>query len=197
MTFFDQIYQMLFATDQHIQVKEVLERTRNEKIIFARWCQNPKTPEFLGHIFKNYHYYKSGITSQQLDIHLLDSVGANGFALIQHQSFDKYALICLMEWIKSKILAKNYNLQSAERHISDKKTFVETLERYYFKPDIHAQAMAGEICNQQFGNITLEYIKTDNKPQYLKIMASFYQDRLFTTVLSFDELCAYLFREEK
>ncbi len=198
MTFFDQIYNMLFSSDKPLQVKEVLERTQNEKSIFEQWRQHVDTKLLLEKIFKNYHYQKSKMNSQQLEIHLLESVGANGFALMQHKSFDKYTLICIMEWVKSKILAKNYNLQSAERKVTEKNTsnentFVETAERYYFKPDIHAQAMAGEICNQQYGNITLEYIKINNQPQYLKILATFYQDRLFTIALPFDDFCKEVF----
>ncbi len=202
MTFFDQIYNMIFASEKPLEVKEILERTRHEKITFARWNQNPNSKVLLEKIFKHYHYQKSGIKSQQMDIHLLNFTGANGFALMQNKDFDKYTLICIMEFLKTKILSRAYLLQSAERHISEKSsdksnpnanTFVETLERYYFKPDIHAQAMAGEICNQQYGNITLEYIKTDNKPQYLKVLVTFYNDRLFTVPLAFDDFLKEMF----
>lgn len=211
MTFFDQIYNLLFVSDKPLQVKETLERTRHEKITFARWQQHTNTKPLLEKIFKNYHYQKSGINSKQMDIHILQSVGANGLAIMQDKNFDKYTLICVMEFLKTKILSKRYTLQSAERHVTEKNftqknnnenatfsqnSFVETLERYYFKPDIHAQAMAGEICDQQYGNITLEYIKTDNTPQYLKILVTFYQDRLFTPALPFDDFLKEVFLGE-
>jgi hypothetical protein len=42
-------------------------------------------------------------------------------------------------------------------------------------------------ANQRYGNIMIELVTFNEKPQYIKLMANIYQDRLFTEALNFDD----------
>jgi hypothetical protein len=44
------------------------------------------------------------------------------------------------------------------------------------------------IANQRYGNILIEMVQYDDKPQFIKFMANVYQDRLFTQAGQFEDL---------
>jgi hypothetical protein len=97
--------------------------------------------------------------------------------------------------LKDKTLNLGYKLVNADRSLFDKDKYVETKERYYLKPIIDAQN-SDELFNQRFGNIMIEQVLIDNKPSYLKFMASIYSDRLYTKALDFEELMAVVFEKD-
>ncbi len=87
------------------------------------------------------------------------------------------------------------NSSTADRSLFDKDKYVETKERYYLKPIINAEN-TNELFNQRFGNIMVEQVLIDNKPSYLKFMASIYSDRLYTEALGFEELMEAIFERD-
>lgn len=197
MNYIEKLWQDLFGTPENPQkvvLKQVLSRNEHEKNMFEQWKTSTERPELLGNIAQSYFLKPKNIPTF-FDIHLLVSTGAEGWALLAENKLKENHLLCLMEYFKEKLLnTKNYYIQNAERNWTEKDNFVEINERYYLKPDIHEQAKEGLICNQQYGNILIEYQKIDRKPMYLKVLASFYNDSMFTKVLPFKDLSDYLFR---
>ena len=49
--------------------------------------------------------------------------------------------------------------------------------------------------DQRYGNISLELILYNDKPHYLKLMASVYSDRLYSEPESFSDLVELLFEK--
>ncbi|TAG05754.1 MAG: hypothetical protein EAZ44_03030 [Cytophagia bacterium] len=197
MNFIEKLWQDLFGTTDNpkkINLREVLIRNNYEKKIFQQWKKSKERPKILGNIAQSY-FLKLKDIKTPFEIHLLNSSGAEGWALLADESLKEDTMICLIEDFKEKLLnTSHYYLENSERNWNEKDDFVEITEKYYFKPDIHAQAKEAQICNQQYGNILMEYQKIDTKPMYFKVVANFYNDSMFTKALPFRDLTDYLCR---
>jgi hypothetical protein len=191
--FFQQVWNKIFAKNEtkkkYIEVKQVLERTKKEIKTYQNWKESKEKEQVLQKINQNYKNNKD-----QKSMYLLEFTGAKGWAWVDANSFHRNDFFCIMEYIKDFLIEnKNYYLQNAEKTILEKENYVEFIEKYYLKPDIYQQAKNAEICNQQYGNILIQYVKINTKPAYLKMVASFYEDRQFTKVLPFQDLNQLLF----
>lgn len=197
MNFIEKLWQDLFGSADNpkkVNLKEILTRNNYEKKLFEKWKKSQQRAEILGNIAQSY-FLKLKNANTPFEIHLLHSSGAEGLALLANDLLKEDIMICLMEDFKEKLLnTQNYYLENTERNWNEKDNFVEINEKYYFKPDIHAQAKEAQICHQQYGNILIEYQKIDTKPMYIKVVANFYNDSMFTKVLPFRDLIDYLCR---
>ena len=135
---------------------------------------------------------KQGIQSS-VDVHILKSQYANGFAISFSEAFTEESFKHSFDWFKERVLELGYKISVADRKISEKNTCEETVEKWYLKP--LTEDLETGIANQRYGNITVEKIEIDRKPNYIKFLASIYQDRLYTKALTFEELLENLFKQ--
>ncbi len=201
MNFFNQIYQKIFPNTENgnnppIEVRETIKRNTSYLQDYQDWIANKSIQKLIEPIQKAYHFKKININSAT-QVHLLRSGGANGFAITYDPVFGKEAFQFLLDYWKDKIKTLNYQLQIAERRITEKKDYVETKEKYYLKPSIRLEAMQNKLCNQLYGNILLEYVQIDERPSYLKVLVTYYVDALFSEVLDYDDLVKILFEQDE
>ena len=90
------------------------------------------------------------------------------------------------DYLKDKTLEQGYKLAQSDRRIMDKDTYEETIEKWYLKPQ--SADLDTSLINQRFGNIIIEKIEVNRKPNYLRFMANIYADRLYSKAQPFDEL---------
>ena len=198
MSFFDKIYDQLFnknsANSNQPLVTEPIERNENERKTYFAWQNKGDYKILLG---KTYHAYELKKSKQpsEWQVHLLQMPAANGFALTYQNAIGERQFQHLFDLLKDKTLNLGYKLVNADRSLFDKDKYVETKERYYLKPIIDAQNI-NELFDQRFGNIMIEQVLIDNKPSYLKFMASIYSDRLYTKALDFEELMEIIFERD-
>jgi len=128
----------------------------------------------------------------ELKFHILSTPYANGFALTYHPSIGIQAFNCFFDYLKDQVKNIAYQLNNSSRKIYDKPSYVETKEKYYLKPPLKA-IEDNELFDQLYGNISIEYILIDEKPSYIKLVASIYSDRLYTKALPFEDLAKKLF----
>ncbi len=199
MNFFNQIYQKIFPNAENgaaspIEVRETIKRNTVYLEAYQDWIAKQAPQKLIDPIQKAYHFKKVNINSP-IQVHLLRSGGANGFAISYDPAFGKDSLQFLLDYWQHKIKNLNYHLQIAERRITEKKDYVETKEKYYLKPSIRLEAMQNKLCNQLYGNILLEYVQIDNQPSYLKVLVTYYVDALFSKALDYDDLVKILFEQ--
>jgi hypothetical protein len=106
----------------------------------------------------------------------------------------KNDLMFLSDYFKDTLLTLDYMLRSAQREITDKATYISTVERYYLKPESKQAMSEGKQINQLYGNLLLENVWVDEKPSYLKVLSTVYADRSFTPALKFADLVQILFQ---
>ncbi|WP_235114687.1 hypothetical protein [Cyclobacterium qasimii] len=82
-----------------------------------------------------------------------------------------------------------------DRKIDEINDQVRTTEKLYFKPLISVDDLSDKI-NQLFGNVSIEKISLDNKPNYLKVLVTLYSDRQYHEAKSFDQFMDKLFKAD-
>lgn len=190
MSFIENIFDRLFPKDKKDTVlsHEVLKRTDREFASYAEWVENPDTEILLKKIHRIYHLKKTGI-SDTLPLMIYESDYANGFALAQSRELEDFDYTMLMDHFKHRVLDAGYRQAGSDRKITAKESHVLTVEKYYLKPPIQIDPP----IDQKFGNISLELVLHDGRPDYLKVMASIYSDRLYKPHQDFNDLIDLLF----
>ena len=202
MSFFDKIIHQLFPKSEQKSsnsnkpmVSEPLKRKDVERKQYFEW-QNSGHYKLLWEQF--HHAYQTRLRNEMgtWEIHLLQMPAANGIALSFPANMKAQEFQHIFDLLKDKVLSLNYKLVNADRQLYDKKTYVETKEKYYLKPTIDFQD-TNQLYDQCYGNILIEYIQIDQQPSYLKLVASIYSDRLYTQALSFDALMDHIFEVDR
>ncbi len=84
-----------------------------------------------------------------------------------------------------------YRLHSADIRTNQKNNLSETIYKYYLTPP--PTCLAGSIlCNQLYGNISIDLILLNAQPSFIRIVANSYLSCAFSKALPFDELLDYL-----
>ena len=192
MSFFDDVVGKLFGKQpsKTAYIHEILERSEKDLVNYERWINSEERPELIKEIERAYYLKKQGVLSQ-IDVHLLDSKYANGFAISYTETIGKENFQNIFDYLKDRALENGYKIAQADRRILDKPSHEETIEKWYLKPI--SEEMEGGIVNQRFGNVLIEKIEVDRKPSYIKFMANVYQDRQYTEAEPFQNLLDKVF----
>jgi hypothetical protein len=192
MSFFDKIFKNIFTNTDNpaigVAVHEVLRRSSRDLKAYEAWKLNQSYSALLQEVNQAYYYKKTGIRSD-ITIHLFQSDYANGFAISYLSSIGKKNFQHLFDFFKERVAAMSYRTANADRQIIDKKSYVETREKYYLKPPLSLQD-TGDISipsDQLYVNISIEHVLADNHPQYIKVLVSIYADRWYKHAQSYDE----------
>lgn len=186
-SYFEEVYNRLFKKQSPQQpiIHEVLERSAKELEAYAHWKASDER-RFLIEDFDRAYHLKQQQVESAMKVHLLASQYANGFAITFNEVFTPLNFKFLFDYFKDQVLANGYKLAQADRRISDKETFEESIEKWYLKPQ--STDFSQELIDQQYGNVIIEAVSVDRKPSYLRLMANVYQDRLYRKAKPFEEL---------
>lgn len=202
MSFFDKIIMGVFGSHKVNSslplIEEEIKRHESYKNTYFKWVNEGQYRWLTQKIYQGYLLKKKNETDD-LQVHILKSPGANGFAVTYSLLMEERDLQYLFDYLRDKVLNLDYKLYASDRRIFDRKEYVETIEKHYLKPPIVKIAPQGdqhpynqETINQRFGNIIIEYIAIDEKPSFLRFMTHYYSDFLYSPVAPFDELIDYL-----
>jgi hypothetical protein len=203
MSFFDKIISQVFGNHKVNStlplIEEELKRNEAYKSSYFKWVNEGKYRWLMQKIYEGYALKKRNEASD-LQIHLLHSSGANGFAITYSLLMDEKEMQYLFDLLKDKTLNLGYKLYTSNRRIFDRTQYVETIEKHYLKPPIHKIEPQDsnnpdnnrQLFDQRYGNILIEYIAIDEKPSFLRLMTHYYYDFLYTPVLPFDKLISEL-----
>ena len=197
MSFFDKIAEKLFPAKNKLatQVREVMHRSEKDQKAYERWRSDGEQSELLQQVAQAYYYKKTNIRSE-IDVHILNLPTANGFAITYHPRIGEKPFQYLLEYLKDRVMLLGYRLVNKDRRIVEKSDYVETTEHYYLKPPLTAESMKQVPIDQRFGNVSLSQVFVDNRPSFLKVLVSFYSDRLYQDALHFDDFVSHLFATE-
>lgn len=196
MSFFDKIIQSLFPQKQAngpgVLFREVISRRSKFTVAYDEWVQDGSASRMLHEVAHAYYLKKANINSG-LNVHTLSSAYANGFAITYSPLYQPLDFEFLFDYFKEEVLQLGYKLTNSDRQIREKHDYIETVDKHYLKPPI--QIVPGELCDQMYGNVLLEFVKINDAPSYLKLQVSIYSDRLYTKALSFDDFLSKIFKE--
>lgn len=195
MAYFEDLYQRLFIKQQkQPQLShEVIKRNDKFNLGYRQWVEGGQYKDYLDKYQKGYHYKKLKIQSSY-DVHIFSSSMANGFALSYNHEIPTQDFQYLFEYLANRVLALKYKQANADVMISEKSNIIETKEKYYLKP---VSGKGTAKVEQHYGNVLIEYIRINDQPSYIKVMASTYRDQLYEAPLDFDELVDYLLNQSQ
>ncbi|GAB3329779.1 hypothetical protein GCM10027429_06140 [Marivirga atlantica] len=189
MSFFDAVYNKLFKKHEPNTVlsHKALKRSEKERVSFKDWLQDDVSSTLLEKIHKAYHLKRTDIEGE-IPILLFRSVYANGFAIKNNIEVSDRDFHFLLDYFKHKLLALGYRQAGSDSKVTAKDGFVLTVDKFYMKPPLQVEPP----IDQLYGNIAIELHLMDDKPNYLKLMASIYSDRMYKEHQDFDELVELL-----
>lgn len=193
MNFFNTIYQKLFAskTDHNSRIfSEVIERSSKYHYYYQEWKESDRPSQMISSYSKSYYLKQKGIESEP-GVHLFNSPAANGFAFTYSEAVDKDEFQYLFDLFADKVRLLGYRLVNSDVQVSEKSDVIETKEKHYLKPPLGSFDSA---TDQFYGNILIEYIKINDEPSYIKLLANTYSDRLYMEPRPYDELVEHLFK---
>ena len=192
MSYFDDLFSRLFPRKSHHAsvVHEVIKRSADYQTKYDTWT-NTVAGEVMQEIGKAYYYKQAGI-GHPLEVHLLNSPYANGFALFFKDSIARQEARFLLDQLRDRVKASGYRIAQSHRRVTEKGNKVKESEKHYLKPPLSFKT---EDIDQGFGNIAIELVLIDNEPEHLKLTASVYSDRLYREPRPFDELTDLLFEK--
>jgi hypothetical protein len=190
MTFFDSIYDKLFsrtASTNEVLSHQALKRTEVEKVNFSKWLQSGQSSNLLEAIHRAYHLKRTNIRSE-IPVLLFRSVYANGFAIKNNEIIKDQEFAFLLDYFKHQLLQLGYRQAGSDSKVTAKEGFVLSIDKFYMKPPLQIEPP----IDQLYGNISIELHKFNDEPNYIKVMASIYADRLYKKYEDFDELVELL-----
>lgn len=193
--FFDDLFRKVFklSGESPMRVKENFTIKETERSDLAAWLELEESEQLLSMVYKNYHFKRSGIDAHP-QVYIFESPYANGFALTYEEPFDLKSFSRIFLAFSQRILALGYEQVSLDRKFEEINDQVKVTEKFYFKPPLQLP-FTGELIDQLYGNMTLEKVSVDNKPNFIKIMATVYSDRLYQDARPFDQLMDRLFEK--
>jgi hypothetical protein len=190
MTFFDSIYDKLFnrtPSNNEVLSHQQLKRTEAEKASFSKWLQSEKSSTLLAAIHRAYHLKRTDIGSE-IPVLLFRSVYANGFVVKNNEGIKDKEFTFLLDYFKHQLLQLGYRQAGSDSKVTAKDGFVLSIDKFYMKPPLQMEPP----IDQLYGNISIELHKFNDQPNYIKLMASIYADRLYKIHDDFDELVELL-----
>jgi hypothetical protein len=194
MSFFENIFKKLFPEGNNSRktiLHEVISRKKSESENYQNWLKSEKKDKQLAEIMSAYTLRKHDI-STRFTILLHTSEYSNGFALTYNDYFSESEFRFIFDYFRDKVLKMNYRLANSDRKIKEKDNYIETIEKHYLKPPLTAP---NQVSDQLYGNIMIEHISINDKPDYIKILANVYSDRNFLPARNFDEFIEKLFED--
>lgn len=191
--FLDDLFNKVFKSSEKTPMthKENIVHKEMEIEDARKWINSKEGQELIARIAKSYHF-KTIQIEEHPQIHILDSKYARGFAITYDDPLDEQTFSLLFLAFAQRVLALGYRQVSLDRKMEEINEQVKVTDKYYFKPPLKALGK-NELISQLFGNIAIEKITVNNQPNYLKVLATFYSDRLYQDPEPFDQFLDHLF----
>ncbi|PZX50182.1 hypothetical protein [Algoriphagus chordae] len=191
--FLDDLFNKVFKSSEKTPMshKENIVLKEQEIAEATAWMNSAEGKELFSRISKSYHF-KTVQIEERPQIHVLDSKYARGFAITYDDPLDEKTFSLLFLAFAQRVLALGYQQVSLDRKMEEINEQVKVSDKFFFKPPVKALAK-NELIPQLYGRIAIEKISIDNQPNYLKVLATFYSDRLYQDPEPFDQFLDHLF----
>ncbi|UOR07069.1 hypothetical protein MUN82_08205 [Hymenobacter aerilatus] len=169
-----------------------LARTRAQQESYARWVQQRVYLNWMGPFFKAYHFQKTNVRGQGLRVQLLSECGRQGALFFYDPSIGPGNFQHLFDFIRDRVLALGYHLSTSDCRRRPHAEYTETIEKHFLKPTPGDCPETGR-CNQRFGNVTVDLVRINNQPGFIRFVSNPYHDNIFSPAHTFDELLDAVF----
>ncbi|GGF21490.1 hypothetical protein [Echinicola rosea] len=193
MKFVDDILKKLFSDkNTALTHKENFVQEEEEVAALFQWMASPEGKEIFELIYSNYLLQKKGEETVP-ELQVFRSPYANGIAISYDLPLNSKTFSRLFFAFGQRIVDLGYERVSLDRTIQEKASGVNTTEKQYLKPKA---TFTAERTDQLFGNVAIEKVSVNHKPQMIKILVTVYSDRLYTKARSFESFIEAIFNPQ-
>lgn len=190
MSFFDQVYQKLFPKkSKGIILHEVIKRSKSYREQYQTWQDSGHSDILLENIYSAIRLKEEGLEAN-LDVHRFEGDYSNGIAISYMDEIEKIHFQYLFDLLADKTKELGYKISVSDVMVTDREGIIETKEKHYLK----SRLSKVRPIDQKFGNVIIEFIKINDEPSFIRLMALAYNDRLYKEPDDFEDLAAYLFK---
>jgi len=192
MTNINNMLNRLFAGNQsRFTHKENFKQSEEDEQGVRKWMASAEGRMVFDQIQKAYHLKKAGLEDHP-ELHILSSPYAHGIALAYDDAITPKTFSYLFFAFGLRMLDLGYYKVSLDRTIREERDMVKTIEKQYFKPSVpHIDTPK---TDQRYGNISIEKDLFDNKPRFLKILATVYSGHQYQIAQPFEQFMEEIFK---
>jgi len=192
---FNEFLRRLLAWDTHLPTCRKLKRSAAYKVAYKKWVTAQVYLHWTGSFHKAYHYRKAGL-AHAFRVQLIEEENRKGAIFFHDPAISTENFNFLFDFLKDRVLELNYRLHSMDALENRHARYKEQVEKYFLLPPA-SDVPGGSLCNQLYGNITLDYIKINSHPGYIRLRANTYTDPYFSKPQPFMDLLDKLFRPDE
>ena len=183
---FNEFLKRLLALENKLPTCRKLKRSASYRAAYKKWVRAQAYLDWTAPLHKAYHYKKAGLP-HNCRVQLVEEENRKGFIFFHDPTISADDFSYLFDYLKDRLLELGYCLHSMDELKKSHARYAEQVEKYILMPPA-AEVPGSSLCNQLYGNITLDYIKINRHPGYLRLMANSYADAYFSTPLPFTDL---------
>ena len=179
---FNDFFKRLLGRGKKMMKCSATKRSDRFKATYRSWLHEQTYLSWTGPFFTAYHYEKAGLpTPYQVQLLCSDSLKGVVFFYDEGIGADNFGF--LFELLKDRVLQQGYTLRSGNKLESNG----QDIEKLLLLP-LPEDVPGTKLCNQRYGNVLLDYMKTNNQPEYIRLVVNTYKDPHFSRPSSFEEL---------
>lgn len=192
MTYIDDLFAKLFPSkERKVAHKENFSLSEADYKETQAWTASEEGQKILELLYNNYHLKTAGI-GKEPEVVIFNTPYANGLAISFEPPLTAQIFKHLFFAFGQRLEQLGYHRVSLDRTIEEHQKEVKHTEKLYYKPPWSTAQVNGRM-DQLFGNISIENVAVDNKPRFLKVLASVYSDRMYVDARPFDQFVEQLF----
>jgi hypothetical protein len=176
------------AAWQPLQRLPAHERRRQQ------WLADEVYRNWMGPFFKAYHYQKAGLPGARFRVQLIREAHLHGAVFLYDPSIGPGNFQHLFDYLRDRVLGLGYHLGAADERTTRHESFTESTQKYFLKPQPHDCATSGR-CDQRFGNVTVDLVRINGQPGFIRLLSNPFSDAIFTPAASFEELMEAVFNQ--
>lgn len=196
MSYFDKIYKQLFNKKKSPEyngkkylVQEMYSLSESENKDYTDWLKEATSTVLVNNVMSGIKHKKAGLSELNDRFSIYESPQSNGFYVLCENFLDYKTTKYLLESIKDQLKSIGYYQNHSSKDIYEENSNVKMKISYYLKPKISDYELPLE---QKYGNIHIECLFINEKPDYIKLMANVYSDRNYQEAEAFDDLLTAL-----
>ena len=170
-------------------IHEIIERSEEELSAYQEWRDSLPARKLIDWLRQQHIEYL--INPEQIDrsISFLNTPSSKGFAMYFDQvKYEREEILFFFDFLKEKVLGMRYISYVSDVRTYNRPNHIESIQRHYLKPSIYLKSVEAGKVRQSFGNIAIELLLKDEKPDRLKFSATTYNDRIYEEPAQFSDL---------
>ncbi|WP_347159120.1 hypothetical protein [Pontibacter chitinilyticus] len=183
---FNEFLKRLLGWEPNLPTCRKLTRSASYQAAYQKWLESQSYLPWTTAFHKAYHYQKANLTSH-LRVQLITGDNRQGAVFFYDPAISPEAFSFLFDYLKDRVLEQNYILHNMDQHDVRHERYTKQTEKYFLLPPA-SDVPGSDLCNQLYGNITLDYTRVNRHPGYIRLLTNAYADPYFSTPLLFTDL---------